>query len=157
MFTNIIWATDGSEHADRALEYAVQLALSDQAELHVVHVIEKLAATKIAGQDVSLNEEQTDVKVTAQAGQITLDRGVKTTLHMSPGRSGHVATAISGIAEDVGADLIVVGTCGRSVLGGLMLGSVTQRLLHESSCPVLAVPPTAGVKSGSRPAATAAA
>jgi nucleotide-binding universal stress UspA family protein len=157
MFTNIIWATDGSEHADRALEYAVQLALSDQAELHVVHVIEKLAATKIAGQDVSLNEEQTDVKVTAQAGQITLDRGVKTTLHMSPGRSGHVATAISGIAEDVGADLIVVGTCGRSVLGGLMLGSVTQRLLHESSCPVLAVPPTAGVKSGSRPTATTAA
>lgn len=157
MFTNIIWATDGSEHADRALEYAVQLALSDQAELHVVHVIEKLAATKIAGQDVSLNEEQTDVKVTAQAGQITLDRGVKTTLHMSPGRSGHVATAISGIAEDVGADLIVVGTCGRSVLGGLMLGSVTQRLLHESSCPVLAVPPTARVQSGSRPAATAAA
>ena len=156
MFTNIIWSTDGSEHADRALEYAVQLATADEAELHVVHVIEKFVATKIAGQDVSLNEEETDVKVTAQAGQITVDRGVKTTLHMSPGRTGHVATAIARIAEEVDADLIVVGTCGRSVLGGLMLGSVTQRLLHESSCPVLAVPPTAIVKSGSRPAASAA-
>jgi nucleotide-binding universal stress UspA family protein len=156
MFTNIVWATDGSVHANRALEYAVQLATSDQAELHVVHVMEKLSATKIAGHDVSLNEDDVDAKITAQATQISVDHGIKTTLHMSSGRTGHVATAIAGIAQDVAADLIVVGTCGRSVLGGLMLGSVTQRLLHESSCPVLAVPPTAVVKSGSRQAATAA-
>ena len=43
-------------------------------------------------------------------------------------------------AEDVGADLVVVGTRGHTPLAGLMLGSVTDRLLHILRCPVLAVP-----------------
>src|SRR5665213_4411081 len=50
MFTNIFWATDGSEHADRALQYAADIAQSDGAELHVVHVIEKLPGAQVAGQ-----------------------------------------------------------------------------------------------------------
>jgi nucleotide-binding universal stress UspA family protein len=48
---------------------------------------------------------------------------------------------IADVARDVGADLIIVGTRGHTPLSGLMLGGVTQRLLHIASCPVLAVPP----------------
>jgi nucleotide-binding universal stress UspA family protein len=43
----------------------------------------------------------------------------------------------------VAADLIIVGTRGHTALGGLMLGSVTQRLLHIGKCPVLAIPAVA--------------
>jgi nucleotide-binding universal stress UspA family protein len=51
------------------------------------------------------------------------------------------AHAIADIAEKVDADLIAVGTRGHAPVAGLLLGSVTQRLLHISPCPVLAVPP----------------
>jgi nucleotide-binding universal stress UspA family protein len=48
--------------------------------------------------------------------------------------------SVFDVARDVGADVIVVGTRGRGPLAGLLVGSVTQRLLHVAPCPVLAVP-----------------
>ena len=56
---------------------------------------------------------------------------------------GGAARPIAAIAGDVDADLIVVGTRGHSGLAGIVLGSVTQRLLHLAHQPVLAVPPPA--------------
>jgi nucleotide-binding universal stress UspA family protein len=44
------------------------------------------------------------------------------------------------VPRGFGADVVVVGTRGHTAIGGLLLGSVTQRLLHVAPCPVLAVP-----------------
>jgi nucleotide-binding universal stress UspA family protein len=57
---------------------------------------------------------------------------------------GGAAHAIAEIAGREHVDLIVVGTRGRTALAGLLIGSVTQRLLHIAPCPVLAVPPERG-------------
>ena len=54
--------------------------------------------------------------------------------------AGGPAHDIANIARDNGADLIVVGTRGMGVIAGLLLGSVTQRLLQIAPCPVLSVP-----------------
>lgn len=141
MFTNIVWASDGSEHADRALQYATAIADREHSHLHVVHIVEMLVGGRVAGQKVFLNEDQIDAKIKEQARQASAEHGIQATLHMTPSGIGNIADRVAEIAADVSADLIVVGTRGHSALGGLMLGSVTQRLLHVAGCPVLAVPP----------------
>ena len=142
MFTNIIWATDGSEHAEHALDYATAIADREGAQLQVVHVVEKLVGGRVAGQNVFVNEQEIDAKIKEQARQASAQHGIRATIHMIPSGAGQIADRIAEIATDTGADLIVVGTRGHSALGGLILGSVTQRLLHVAGCPVLAVPPT---------------
>jgi nucleotide-binding universal stress UspA family protein len=141
MFTKVIWATDGSEHADRAMPLAVQVAKADGAELHVVHVVEKLVGTRVAGMDALVNEDEIKDKVKRQAKAIAAERGVKTSIQVVAALGNHVADRIAEVAQDGGADLIVVGTRGHGALGAFVLGGVTQRLLHVSPCPVLAVPP----------------
>jgi nucleotide-binding universal stress UspA family protein len=110
MFTKVIWATDGSEHADRAMPLAVQVAKTDGAE-----------------------------------------HGVKTSIHVVAGLGNRIGDRIAEIAQDAGADLIVVGTRGHGALGSFVLGGVTQRLLHVSWCPVLSVPPGVATETQESP------
>jgi nucleotide-binding universal stress UspA family protein len=65
---------------------------------------------------------------------------------------------IVDVAREVDADLIIVGTRGHTPMVELLLGSVTQRLLHIATCPVLAVPPArqTGVDASEGEAAEAA-
>jgi nucleotide-binding universal stress UspA family protein len=56
--------------------------------------------------------------------------------------AGGAAHAIAEIAKKQGADLIVAGTRGYGPIAGLLLGSVTHRLLHIAHCPILVVPST---------------
>jgi nucleotide-binding universal stress UspA family protein len=157
MFKNVIWATDGSEHADRALTQAVQVATGDGAELHVVHVVEKLVSGRATGLDAFGNESEIKAKVENQANTVAAENGLKTTIHVVAGLSNRIGDRIAEIADDADADLIVVGTRGHGALGSLVLGGVTQRLLHVSHCPVLAVPPTMSAvnETVSEPAVTA--
>ncbi len=155
MFTSIVWATDGSDHADRALDYATQLARSEGASVHAVHVVEKLVGSRLAGQNVFLGESEIDAKIKRQTAALN-EGGVPATLHMTAAASTHVAEQISEAAGSVGADLIVVGTRGHSAFVGAVIGSVTQRLLHVTHTPVLAVPPSwtvPGDDAASRPEA----
>jgi nucleotide-binding universal stress UspA family protein len=139
MFTHILCATDVSEDGDRALDYAHRIAIADGAELHIVHVVEKLAAGRAAGQNVRVDEQECYDTLRHQSAEM-FESGIKTTLHRPSANAGDVADCVSRIASDNDVDLIIVGTRGRSALVGAVLGSVTQRLLHVSPCPVLAVP-----------------
>jgi nucleotide-binding universal stress UspA family protein len=151
MFTKVMWATDGSEHADRAMPLAVQTAKADGAELHVVHVVEKLAGPRAANLDAFANEDEIKAKVEQQAQSIAAENGLKTSIHIVVGVGGRIGDRIAEIAQDAGADLIVVGTRGHGALGAFVLGGVTQRLLHVSPCPVLAVPPGVATEAQESP------
>jgi nucleotide-binding universal stress UspA family protein len=138
MFKTILWATDGSANADRALPYARELAETSGAKLVVAHCRELLTG-RAGGLPVNADEPDLIGKIRSQVAELHAagidahDQIVTTTGLGAP-------TVIAGIAKDVDADLIVVGTRGHSALVGLLVGSVTQRLLHIAPCPVLAVP-----------------
>ena len=138
MFNTIIWATDGSEAAERALPYAKALAASNQAALVVVHSKEVFAG-RAAGYPVLADEEELVTKIHGQVDQARAE-GLDATFKLVRGAAPGAAHMIADVAREVDADVIVVGTRGHAPVAGLLLGSVTQRLLHIAPCPVLAVP-----------------
>jgi nucleotide-binding universal stress UspA family protein len=140
VFKNIVCATDGSEHAGRALTVAKSLAAEQDATLTIVHVVQRIASGKATGLTRYADEEQVVARVQQTAAELA-DEGLSATAKIVDDRGIQPAHDIADAANELGADLIVVGTRGHSALGGLLLGSVTQRLLHISTCPVLAVPP----------------
>jgi nucleotide-binding universal stress UspA family protein len=142
MFKKIVWATDGSENADQALAVAKSLASEEEAALTIVHVVQKIATSGDTALGWYADEELVEAKVDKIASELSkegVNASVKIVKHVGP----QPAHEIAELARDTGADLIVVGTRGHGAIAGILLGSVTQRLLHFAPCPVLVVPPTA--------------
>jgi nucleotide-binding universal stress UspA family protein len=140
MFTKIIWATDGSAAADRALESAKALARDGHGTLVVLHCKE-LFVGRAGGYPVLADETELEEKIREQVDALR-EEGLDVTFELANTTAPGAAHAIADSAAELGADVIVVGTRGHTPFAGLLLGSVTQRLLHIAHCPVLAVPPT---------------
>jgi nucleotide-binding universal stress UspA family protein len=144
VFRKVLWATDGSEAADRALPHAKAIAAESGAPLVVVYCEEFTMPGKGGGSlPVHANEDQLQAKVEQQVAELAGD-GIAARLESARSRVGGAAHAIADTALREEADLIVVGTRGHTPIAGLLLGSVTQRLLHIAPCPVLAVPSRVG-------------
>jgi nucleotide-binding universal stress UspA family protein len=141
VYKKVMWATDGSESADRALAHAKALAVEGGGPLTVVYCEEFTLPGKGGGSlPVHANEDQIQAKIERQVAELSSD-GPGATLQMATSKVGGAAHAIAEFAAQDQTDVIVVGTRGHTALSGLLLGGVTQRLLHISPCPVLAVPP----------------
>jgi len=159
MFKHILVAVDGSATANRGLSTAIELAADQRATLHVLHVVDDLAAMPavnegfipadyIEGMIESLREggRQVVAKANALAGARGIE--VKTLLVESRGRS--VAETILAQARRQKADLIVLGTHGRRGLRRVLLGSDAENVLRDARIPVLLV---RGTERAKRPAA----
>lgn len=138
MYQNIVVAVDGSEYSHRALEHARVLADRFGATLHLVHIFPRtsdlhgyedfekfFSKRKGAGQKV-LDEAR------RRLGDITFN--VREELREDP-----AAEAIVAVAQDCSAELIVVGTRGLGAIKGLVIGSVSRKVLHTAACAVLVV------------------
>jgi len=138
MFKTVLWATDGSETAARALPYALTLAKGDAAKVVVVHARE-IFVGRGGGYPVLADETELREKIGKQVKDLRAE-GLDATYIVRTCTAGHAAHTIADVARELEADLIVVGTHGYGRVAGLLLGSVTQGLLHSGVCPVLAVP-----------------
>jgi nucleotide-binding universal stress UspA family protein len=138
MFETIVWATDGSGAAARALPFARELVEQSHGKLVVVHVKE-LMVGRAGGYPVFGDEDEIEARIREQFAALK-EAGLDARLEIVTAAGSHVAHLIADAAEAAGADVIVAGTRGHGPVAGLLLGSVTQRLLHVAHCPVLAVP-----------------
>ena len=139
MYSKIMWATDGSAAADAALPQVRELASANGTAIVVLHCNETMVGPRAYGLDVKLDEPELQEKISRQAEELK-GEGFNVTTEFVTGHAGIAAHAIAEAAKSDGADLIVVGTRGHSALAGVILGSVTQKLLHLATCPVLCVP-----------------
>jgi nucleotide-binding universal stress UspA family protein len=141
MFKRILVATDGSEHGDRAVREAARMARAGDGELHLAHVIERIpGGGRLAGQNVFLMESEIDSRIVRQGEELAQHAGVTAEVHLVRG-AGNPAKQLAELADRIDADLIVLGSRGHSPLAGIVLGSVTQQLVHVAGRPVLALPP----------------
>jgi nucleotide-binding universal stress UspA family protein len=141
--TKILCPMDFSEYSARALEYASSLAEHYESRLYVQHVIPELATVYPYFPSHGMVTADFDRSVRCDAEErlqeAVRDRapnGLKAETAVS---EGVVSDAILSFGETHKVDLIVMGTHGRRGLDHLMMGSVTERVLRRSNCPVLAV------------------
>ncbi len=154
MFRTVVLALDGSPESLAAIPYAREL-VGEGGTIKAVHVRELLMG-RAGGQTLNANEDEVLGSVRRTVDEL-VKAGVDITLDVATAPAGGPAQVLAESARQVKADAIVMGTRGRGQVAGLLLGSVTQRLLHLAHCPVLAVPPGAAYAAGGRTTTSAAA
>lgn len=144
MYKNIIVAVDGSKVSMKAFAHALDLAQNNKARLTAVTVSEPFEAVAFVG-DVTVfppgdYDEQTEKNAQAlfaQTSAIASQKGVEcATVHV---RNRNPYDGIIHAADDITADLIVIGSHGRRGVEGLLLGSQAVKLLTHTKIPALVV------------------
>ncbi len=141
LVTNILVPTDFSETADHALDYAVHLAQTFDARIHLLHVI-GLLELGVPELGVALASSVMDSQV--REGQAALDRLVERWRSEAKFgevslRTGDARDVTVQVAGEVAADLIVIGTHGRHGLARALFGSVAESVVRHAACPVVTV------------------
>jgi len=139
----ILYATDYSKASDRALEEAINLAKQNEAELLVVHVLEPIpyaAGEEFGGAELYLKLED----ATKRESQTSMDKLMRR-LQRSKVKAeslllrGSAHDQIVKAAKSKRADMIVIGTHGRTGLSKLFMGSVAAKVVSAATCPVVTV------------------
>jgi nucleotide-binding universal stress UspA family protein len=145
-FTKILAATDFSDDSSYALDFAEELARRFSAEILVMHVDQPLAPVMVSelspGLDVgamSRIAEEQRLLALRELDRTTArlrDAGLKSRGLL---KVGAPFLEIINAAHGEGADLIVLGTHGRSGLAHVLMGSVAERVVRKAHCPVLTI------------------
>jgi nucleotide-binding universal stress UspA family protein len=144
MFSSMVVGTDGSETAREAVRQATELAKSVGATIHLVSAYEPVPEGRLRDERQQVPDDlawmvnpREDVNVTLeQAGEEIRDLGIDIETHA---REGDPADAILDVAEEQGADLIVVGNKGMTGAKRFLLGSVPNKVSHHAPCSVMII------------------
>lgn len=141
MYDVVVFATDGSTPSGPALDRAVTLSLETGAALHVLSVVDAADLDLFSGagiDDIDSLFRDAAERAVDDASRRAQEAGIEVTEAV---RVGAPHREICGYADDVNADVVVVGTHGRTGLSRAFLGSVAARVVRSSPVPVLVVPP----------------
>ena len=137
------------------LEMAVSLALSDSAELHIMHAWESVGESAMRGVFMSTPEEEIIAYVEqvrqrhaaaldALVDEVTSNLGKKTLDYVKPRThlvKGSARREIPAFARQIEADLVVMGTVSRTGVPGFIIGNTAETILNQIDCSVLAIKP----------------
>jgi nucleotide-binding universal stress UspA family protein len=144
VFGSIVVGTDGSDTAREAVRQAVELAARLGATLQIVSAYEPVPGARLREEahhvppdlQWTVNPRE-DVDATLrEAAEAARSGGVESVTYA---RQGDPADAILDVAEEQGADLIVVGNKGMTGARRFLLGSVPNRVSHHAPCSVLII------------------
>jgi nucleotide-binding universal stress UspA family protein len=140
-YEDVLIPTDGSETASTAVEHGVAVAEATGARVHALAVVDvgSLAAASDTGTGISTVIESLRAGCERAVGSVREEceaRGVEVTTAVT---QGSPRAAILDYVDEESVDLVAMGTHGRSGVGRLILGSVTERVLRKSVAPVLTV------------------
>ena len=145
MFQTILIPIDHySPHTNAAVAAAVDLAKLTGAAIHVVHAeegisgIDSLAVGSLPA-DTAAKMRQEDIDLLEVARQRFADAGLAATTELLPRDGTSIHKRVLVAAEQVGADLIVLGAGGSSELVGLLLGSVSHKIIQHAPSAVLVI------------------
>lgn len=140
----ILCAVDFSEYSLEALKYATHLALKEDAALYLVHIVD----SRIYDYGGPIYEPE-PIAMNSMIDQESVDRIKGKLLEIvSKEMKGNVETVVTfGVpfveiikaAKEHDADLIVMGTHGRSGIAQILIGSVAEKVVRKAPCPVLTV------------------
>jgi universal stress protein A len=143
-YSRILHATDYSKASARALEEAVALARQNHAELLVLHVIDPVAPY-VAGEDIGGAELYMKLEETTKQEAETSMKNLLEKLRKLKVNAkslllrGSAHDQIVKAAKSRRANLVVIGTHGRTGLSKLLMGSVANKVVSTAHCPVLTV------------------
>ncbi len=143
MFKHIVIATDGSLASEHAAQLAVGLARTHGARLTAVYVVDPYPYLGVGeinpmGFQAYMSAAQAQAsKAHAHVEKLCRDGGTSVALDVRLVEEVGAASGIVQTAAGIGADLIVLGSHGRSGIARLMLGSVSTKVVAESKVPVL--------------------
>ena len=147
MFENIMVAVDGTSTAKRGLELAADLAVNQDATLHVVHVVDDAFVFPLEGGIMPASYAQTVGRAAREAGRALLasceafgkERGVRLRTTLLTTRNHDISGQLLREAAKRKVDLIVLGTHGRRGLQRLLLGSDAEMVVRDARVPVLLI------------------
>lgn len=143
MYQRILIPVDGSPTSDRALQEALTLAQQQNAQLQLLHVIEEIHFVDIES-SINYAELQEAMrssgnKILTQAQTAVQQAGMTAETKLLEASGKRVASVIVAEAERWPADLIVIGTHGRTGFSRLLFGSVAEGVVRTAPVPVLLI------------------
>jgi nucleotide-binding universal stress UspA family protein len=145
MFSSIVVGTDGSQTAREAVGQAVEMAKRLDASLHIVSAYEPVSGQGLRdAPTISLApdpewviklREEVDATL-EEAATIAREAGVAVSVYA---RQGDAADAILDVAEERGADLVIIGNKGMTGAKRFLLGSVPNKVSHYAPCAVMII------------------
>lgn len=137
MYDRVLVAVDGSDHANRAVQAAAELAKASKGQVYVLHVELHDVSKHFTVAPIETDPQAQGV-VDRAVGELTA-AGVRASGDVEKAHNGRAGEAILEHAKNRDADVIVVGSRGRSEVVALLVGSVADKVIRHADLPVLVV------------------